>query len=176
MDLFFQLFHIDIPWQLYLTVFLLSLALSLFIIRMNYSRKFQKVLIVWIIACVFLMLYVSVFKRVPKTEVSINLVPFWSIGAIQNGLIETLYEKIFNILFFIPYGCLLGIFFKNKIIKRTFIIGFSTSVCIEILQFITRTGTCETDDVICNTLGCMIGAGIVIVCKLTFKRLCTADA
>lgn len=42
------------------------------------------------------------------------------------------------------------------------LIGCLTSVIIELLQFITRTGTCETDDVICNTVGCGIGAGMAV--------------
>lgn len=171
MDLFFQLFHIDIPWQLYLSVSLLSLALSFFIVRKNKERKGQKILIVWIVACLFLMLYISVFKRVPKTEMSINLVPFWSIGAIQTGLIETLYEKIFNVLFFVPYGCLLGAYIRQHCIKRAILIGGATSVAIELLQLLTRTGTCETDDVICNTFGCVIGALIALAFKYFIKNV-----
>lgn len=68
------------------------------------------------------MLYSAVFRREPHDGISINLVPLWSIKAIREGYIETLYEKIYN----------------------------------------TRTGTCEIDDVICNTVGCVVGAIIGI--------------
>lgn len=137
-----------------------------------YKWKRRKgVLIVWIAACLFLMLYISVFKREPKTEMSINLVPFWSIGAMRDGLVETFYEKIFNVLFFVPYGCLLGAYFRNNTIKRAVLIGLATSAVIELLQLFTCTGTCETDDVICNTFGCFIGAGMFIACKRICKKL-----
>ncbi|MBQ0079947.1 MAG: VanZ family protein [Alistipes sp.] len=116
------------------------------------------------------MLYISVFKRVPKTEMSINLIPFWSIGAIQSGLIETLYEKIFNVLFFVPYGCLLGTYFRHKTFMKAVVLGVATSVGIELIQLLTHTGTCEIDDVICNTFGCVIGTGTVITCKKIYEK------
>lgn len=171
MNLFFKLFHIDIPWQLYLTVFLISFILSFSIARINIEQKGRKIVIVWIGACLFLMLYISVFKRVPKTEMSINLIPFWSIGAIQSGLIETLYEKIFNVLFFVPYGCLLGAYFRHKTFMKAVVLGVATSVGIELIQLLTHTGTCEIDDVICNTFGCVIGAPIALIFKYCIKNV-----
>lgn len=45
--------------------------------------------------------------------------------------------------------------------RASILIDFITSVTIELLQLITRTGACETDDVICNTVGCGIGAVMV---------------
>lgn len=167
-SLFFRLFNPGVPFVILVIVLLLSAVLSFIIACHCKQKRCKGVLIVWIAACVFLMLYISVFKREPKTEMSINLVPFWSIGAMRDGLVETFYEKIFNVLFFVPYGCLLGAYFRHKTIKRALLLGLTTSVVIELLQLFTRTGTCETDDVICNTFGCFIGAGMFIACK----RIC----
>lgn len=123
------------------------------------------------------MLYSAVFRREPHDGISINLVPLWSIKAIRDGYIETLYEKIYNVLFFVPYGALIGLWFRTpseggthedraysfwNSLKKSTVIGFMTSACIEIIQLITRTGTCEIDDVICNTVGCVVGAIIGI--------------
>ena len=67
-----------------------------------------------------------------------------------------------------PLGFLLGLRCSNSLrgssglrnLKGAMLLGLITSVTIELLQLITRTGTCETDDVICNTVGCAIGAMI----------------
>lgn len=126
------------------------------------KRTIQAMFIPWVVSCLFLMLYTAVLRRTSQPDYSIHLMPFWSIQSIKDEYIETLYEKIYNVIFFVPYGVLNGLGFRVyglwSSVKRTVLIGFLTSVTIELLQLITRTGTCETDDVICNTLGCGIGA------------------
>lgn len=100
------------------------------------------------------------FGRSSAESVSLYLMPFWSIEAIQGGVAETVYEKIYNVI-----GILLRLYFRKKAVTRSLMIGAVTSIWIELLQLITRTGTCETDDVICNTVGCVIGAGVVQLYK-----------
>lgn len=147
----------------FLPTLIVALVLSVAIAILSRKQRYNRVIRVWIAACLFLMLYSTVLGRTIKESASIQLIPFWSIGAIQNGLIEVLYEKVYNVLFFVPLGLLLGLIGSSSSsgsngYKGAIIIGFLTSVGIELLQLITRTGTCETDDVICNTLGCGIGA------------------
>lgn len=147
---------------MFILTLLLALSLSLCIVY-RCKQKMKSVCAVWIVAYLWLMLYSTVIGRTPHESCSIHLMPLWSIQTIQEGHIETLYEKIYNVLFFIPYGLLLGTYpqplpkVKGVLLKRTVLIGFLTSVGIELLQLITRTGTCETDDVICNTLGAFWG-------------------
>lgn len=176
-------FNPSIPWSLFLGVCLLAIMSSIIVQKYRKKDGFRNVVPVWIIACVFMILYITVLGRFQwvrvVSEVSgssggmqVHLMPFWSILAIQDGKIEFLYEKIYNVLFFVPYGMLLGLRFSNGLrgLKCSILIGFQTSVTIELLQFITRTGTCETDDVICNTVGCGIGAVIGVgICWMIGK-------
>ena len=67
------------------------------------------------------------------------------------------FEVRANILLFIPIGFLLPLVVK----KMPLLWGIGFSLLIEIIQFITRRGTCETDDVISNTIGLLIGYAIV---------------
>lgn len=142
----------------------IAVLVAIFASAWLYHKRRMQVLLPWIIACLFLMLYSTVLGRDVRDAIHLQLMPFWSIEAIREGRIEVLYEKIYNVIFFVPYGLLLGAYphplpkRRGVWLRRTVLIGFLTSVTIELLQFITRTGTCETDDVICNTLGCGIGA------------------
>ena len=91
---------------------------------------------------------------------SIILEPFWSYKeAAVNDF--TSFEVQANILLFIPIGFLLPTFVKRK----PLLWGVGISVFIEIIQLITLRGTCETDDVISNTIGMLIGYCAFIVCK-----------
>ena len=172
MSLFFQLFDTGIPWQLFILTFLVAISASAWL----YHKRRKQVLLPWIMAVLFLMLYTAILRRTSQPEYSIHLMPFWSIQAIQEGYIETLYEKIYNVIFFVPYGVLLGAY-PQPLAKRrgvwwrnAILIGCATSIGIELLQFITRTGTCETDDVICNTVGCGIGAVMGVGIIKVFKK------
>ena len=137
---------------------LASLVSLLFLFGLKHKR--QCIIYVWLIAYLFLMFYTTVFKREPHDDILIHLKPFWSIQSIQDGCVETFYEKTYNIIFYIPYGILIGL--RKKKIKTVVLIGFITSLTIEILQLMTRTGMCEMDDVICNTFGYAVGVMIAI--------------
>lgn len=95
-------------------------------------------------------------ERVFKPEL------FWAIRAwIVNPTIESKKEAVqylLNILFFIPYGLLFP--WKDNW-KWVFVIALVLSVFIELSQFIFNLGWCEVDDVISNTLGAMIGWGVL---------------
>lgn len=173
LSLFFSLFDAGIPWA----VIGITVLMVIFASAWLYHKGRKQVLLPWIVACLFLMLYATVIGRLGSSSgSSVHLMPFWSIQAIQEGYIETMYEKIYNVLFFVPYGCLLGFrSFSNRVLgfrgfKGAVLVGFLTSVGIEFLQLITRTGTCETDDVICNTLGIVVGTMVgTFVCWLIGK-------
>lgn len=174
MHLFFKLFDPGISMSLFAIVLVLAGVASI----ITYSKG-KSILPIWLLACLFCMVYLTVIGREPRAESSIHLMPFWSIQAIREGYIETIYEKLYNIIFFMPYGILLGLRFGSlpsgklraaAVIKAALLIGFLTSVVIELLQLITRTGTCETDDMICNTFGCGIGAMIGMGISIVLER------
>ena len=74
--------------------------------------------------------------------------PNWKKDVVQN---------LSNIIFFIPFGLLLPV--KRWWIVLIVAVMFST--LIELVQFIGGYGLAELDDVICNSLGAVIGFGIM---------------
>ena len=79
--------------------------------------------------------------------------PFWS-----HSRPDLLIENIMNVIVFIPVGLLLGSLLKVKgSCLIVLLIGCGISVTIESLQFFLMRGFSELDDVMHNTLGCLIG-------------------
>lgn len=70
--------------------------------------------------------------------------PNWKKDVVQN---------LQNIAFFIPFGLLI----PGKNWKTVFITAAVFSGLIEVVQYIGGYGLAELDDVICNTLGAMVG-------------------
>ena len=108
----------------------------------------------------------------PSGYESINLHLFSSYRHAYNNfsLAEWRYI-ILNILMFVPIGFMLPLLFKKcECYYITYLTGFSISIFIEILQIISKRGIFEIDDIINNTLGCVIGYGIVMILMALFKR------
>ena len=105
------------------------------------------------------IIYMTIFSRNSKTEM--NLIPFHFImDAIKTGNEEFFRTGWMNILLFIPVGMWLSYSVKNPtkikyVLQVIFLI--LVSITIEIVQWYYQLGTVETDDVICNTLGAIIG-------------------
>ena len=63
-----------------------------------------------------------------------------------------------NIIAFIPFGIYLPYTSESKLgFISTFLYTFSLSLTIELVQLITKVGSCDVDDIILNTLGGVIG-------------------
>ena len=86
-----------------------------------------------------------------------------------------------NVIVFIPIGMILGSLLRVKGSSTSeatksmtwlmvAIIGCGISVTIESLQFFLMRGFSEVDDVIHNTLGCMIGYGIYSLIRLVYEK------
>lgn len=94
------------------------------------------------------------------------MTPFWSYK--EMSIDDFMYFEVrANVLLFIPIGFLLPMNVK----KWPLLCGIGFSLVIEITQFITHRGTCETDDVISNTIGFLIGYAIVMTLKWTIVML-----
>ena len=110
---------------------------------------------------IFIVWY-TLLKREPQDYRIFRPELFWAIRAwIVNPMIDSKKEAVqylMNILFFIPYGLLFP--WKDNW-KRVFVTALVLSVLIEFSQFIFNLGWCEVDDVISNTLGAMIGWGVL---------------
>lgn len=162
-DLFKRMFHVNMPIELLVTVLTAACIASVIVWKNCLSNRRDWFFGIWTVACLFLMLYITVLGRlgVHNDEAyRYNFMPFWSIAHYREGYVETLYEKVNNVILFVPFGVLLAGFRRFHCFRKScevLLVGMGASICIELLQLITRTGMCETDDVICNTFGTMIG-------------------
>ena len=104
----------------------------------------------------------------------LQLMPFYTLTTISyNG--EAIRTMVMNIVLFLPFGLTLPYVFdhiKNK--RRKWLlciwIGFLVSVGVESIQYVFALGRAETDDVICNTLGCALGVLAEVVAEGIKKR------
>ena len=114
----------------------------------------------------FLVLCAIVIFRETSAERGYNLMPFWSYWDYgeHSYFMEMFGENILNVLLFVPIGFLAGCGLERMTFKKVLFFGGGLSVVIELLQFVLKKGFCETDDVIHNVLGCLIGYGLWRVC------------
>ena len=108
----------------------------------------------------FLILGSTVIFRTYNNEVGHNFTLFWSYAAINEGRGDLIVENVLNLLMLLPVGFLLGLSLKHVRWWVVLLVGLASSTLIEALQLIFRRGYSEFDDIIHNTLGCIIGYGL----------------
>lgn len=113
---------------------------------------------------IFLTYCSTVLFRMRVEEIGHNFVPFWSYLAYdRHERPDLLPENIMNVVVFMPLGILLACSFKSMKWWMSLLIGMSISLSIETAQYVFKLGFSETDDLIHNATGCMIGYGL---CRL----------
>lgn len=129
----------------------------------KHSRNIS--ILLWIYT--LFLLYITIIGRYTFDDYRERLIPFESYRQyFTTGNISELKGIILNILIFIPFGFLIAKLFRNrKSANIAFCSGFFLTVAIESLQYITHTGTFETDDIIHNSIGTMIGCLLWIAMK-----------
>lgn len=137
----------------------------------------------WVLGAVllvyaFVYAYLCFFYRSPMNEAHIRLEPFWSYReAFGMGGIERLgvaRSILLNILITVPLGYLLPAVFRftPHPYRYTVLLVLALSVLTEFVQYVTKTGLCETDDVINNVLGGLVGlTAYILADKLVRKVL-----
>lgn len=110
-----------------------------------------------IVAFVVLALNETVFSRPAKEAYQYNLRLFWSYEAIMNGRNDLIKEHYLNVALFILLGMLIWFALGQRKWWRALVFGCAVSMLIEVMQLVLKRGLCEFDDVMHNTLGCMIG-------------------
>ena len=76
-------------------------------------------------------------------------------------------EILLNIALFVPIGFLLGGMMPKGFLK-VLLTGFLLSSLIELFQLASGRGLCETNDVIHNTVGCIMGYAAAMELKKWF--------
>ena len=100
----------------------------------------------------------TVFARQPKDYREYKLELFWSWKEVFHGHQELLKENLLNILLLSPAGFLLPSLFHKKLPWWFgLLVGLIISAGIEIGQLVLCRGLFEWDDMVHNSLGCMLG-------------------
>ena len=164
------LFSVSIGISILLTIYFLIYKK---IMKGTKKLKASKILL-WSIFLIYtvIVLGATFIHRTPVMYENINLHIFSSYIKVWNrfSLLE-LRNIIFNILMFLPFGFVLHLLFKKcEKFYITYFLGLCMTISIEVLQLISKRGIFEIDDIINNTLGCMIGYGVVMIFLLFSKR------
>lgn len=113
--------------------------------------------------CLFIIWY-TILSRQPSSSHSVKWQIMWAYREMLAGYKywkEDVIQNIQNIVFFIPFGIL----HPARKGKGVLITALLLSALIEATQYIGGFGLAEIDDVICNTLGALLGLGLVSFVK-----------
>ena len=167
--------------QLYNHIYLSNLfitggILAVFLLGWSFAGAFLEKrirLFSGIMAALFVaaILYATLFCR-SEPVIGISLEPF---SLLRKAADSPEYRRslIMNIYLFIPLGITLPYIISGSTRKRlllTAVFGSLLSVVIELIQYLSSLGMAELDDVICNTLGILIGC-IAYPLSLLWKNL-----
>ena len=72
-----------------------------------------------------------------------------------------------NLLLFVPVGLYLSFFIKTKKFLKTMSISLITIIAIEVIQLYTLLGSLQTEDLIINLVGTLLG---YLLCRLIYKK------
>lgn len=135
---------------------------------------------VYVAAIVYFLLFSDMYGRSQGyTNYRYNLIPFYEIrrflrSAIYEGSIR--FQDIFvnligNVVAFIPFGALIRwvrnrkTYFWNAVLYT-----FLFSLAIEGIQFFTRVGVFDVDDLILNTIGGALGYAIYRILRAIDRK------
>lgn len=156
----------DVPHYVYENLLYLFCIGAVIILAFKGKRSIRWVLSLLLIEYVFLVYWLTVISRTSIDVRKYTFTPFWSYDDPSLFM-----EIIMNILLFLPIGLLLGFVIKGLKWWQVLMIGGGISFSIEMFQFTLMKGFSEVDDVMHNTMGCMIGYGIYSLIRLGNERV-----
>ena len=167
---YIQNYDIGVPFVVVIVtcLFVCSIVLLLFRVKTNYSVFVRQASFCLLMGYVFLVLCTTIFYREETFEKRYYLQPLWSYGVLYNKLLA---QIIMNVFLFIPIGFLVGGALKKKHLWNALGFGFVLSLFIEVTQLISTRGVFNVDDIIHNTLGCVIGFICFVLCYKVIKRI-----
>ena len=121
---------------------------------------------------VLLMIFgTTVFTRKSGEEVQWELRLFWSWQAAMDGDLEMLMEVLLNLVMLLPVGILLPMTLRKPVgWRQGLAVGVLISAVIELGQLFWRRGLFELDDIVHNSVGCMLGCVFGSWCVQRWKR------
>lgn len=137
----------------------LTLLCHFLTLRSSHNPKSiaRSLLLFLLLTYAYITLQFAFFSRPPGSRSTISLIP----GATWGTTLQSHAYVIENILMTIPLGILLPSLWPGKSSLRSLVkclsITLACSVALETAQFLTQRGHCQTDDVLANVAGAIIG-------------------
>lgn len=130
----------------------IHIAVALFIavlIFMIYQGKIhERIAASVIMAWVFIVLSLTILSRTPYEGKHFDFTPFWERGYFSA-------ENKLNIFLLMPVGLLLPLLHKKW--YEVFLTGLFCTCSIEVLQYLTKTGWFDINDIMINEFGVIVG-------------------
>ena len=160
-------------------ILILAMIASVKTIFLKAPKHLQKTLLLLVFSFYVLgNLYFTLLSRTPEADIRLKLPLFESylqaLG-LKDGFsgfqinLFSFTQIILNVFLYIPMGFLLPLIvpqWHNRV-RFVSVIGFLCSLFTEIIQLVFHLGWFETDDLINNTIGTVIG---VLIAKNTSKQ------
>lgn len=118
------------------------------------------------------LLYFTVFGRYSQSYYRYELNLFASYKQFFESFdVFVFFQIVINLIMLIPVGFLLCLIIKSRF-KYLWVVLISIllTVGVEALQFVSRCGTFEVDDLINNTISTILGIIIYIILKSLYKK------
>lgn len=156
-------YETGIPLVLFIGIIAVVCGIVLFLYYTRISTRtfVRKASICMFIGYVSLVICTTIIFRTEYDEMKYVLCPLISYIGLYNKLLA---QNILNIVLFMPVGFFAGAALRKKQLLNVIKIGFVLSLSIELIQLISRRGVCNIDDVIHNTLGCVLGFACFVLC------------
>lgn len=178
-----DLISMGIDWLVY-GIFLAIICMGVFFIgyRLIYKKiyKGNKTLTIWnfilyalFVCYIIVILGVTLLNRYGYYSLGFRFTPFYSYIEAWNQYKDADWRNIIlNIFMLVPFGFLLP-YISNlfKKIGWTTLAGIAFTLFIELTQLLLKRGIFETDDLINNTLGVLIGYGLYRLAEYIVKRI-----
>ncbi len=137
----------------------------------RYRVPFAVVFVIYLIVLVYLMFFLDIRTGAMASggAAQYNLVPFREIRRFFYyrkviGFWISMANLAGNILIFMPMGFFVtALFYRMRGVFKITLFAFCISICIELIQFFTKLGCFDVDDIILNTIGGLIGGVICLM-------------
>ncbi len=143
----------------------------------KYRGPFAVLFVIYLAVLVYLMFFLDLRTGAMAAggAAQYNLVPFREIRRFFNyreiiGVWISGANLFGNILIFVPMGFFVSaLLYSMRSVGKITLFAFCTSLCIELIQFFTKLGCFDVDDIILNTIGGLIG-GVICLLAVWIRR------
>lgn len=168
MERLFHYFYVQPMQQVYFETIALYLLWTVFMVLLRGRARRILACVTALFGLILILIYTVIGRGTADVRVLV-LTPLITFERAKTNV--ELYRTMYmNMFLFLPLGLSLPFALPEKWKCRALIAaaaGFLLSVGVEMTQYVFKIGDCETDDVLMNTLGMLIGiSSFGIVCLL----------